>query len=63
MAGAEVDSGMTTTVFRALLSGLIEKTTTGRVFCSSEPTVGSSLAQKTFPRSISFFIFGIERKV
>lgn len=32
MAGAEVERGTTTTVFLALLSGLIESTTTGRVF-------------------------------
>jgi hypothetical protein len=43
-AGAEVESGTTTTVLRALLSGLIERTTTGRVFCPdghpNSPTYG-----------------------
>ena len=62
MAGAEVERGTTTTVFRALLSGLIERTTTGRIFRISDPTVGSSRAQNTSPRAMAGVIFGIARK-
>src|SRR3989338_8983840 len=49
LACREVESGMTTTVRRRWLTMLVVSTRQGRVFLSSEPTVGSRRTHQTSP--------------